>query len=106
MIRCQLFEILSLAKTAEQYFDSGFYEDQHDERKLVVYPNKVTKEFADNDKARKIRETKSTACTKSARVEGQKPLSRVVNDDDGTDDNADDDDDSEKFHHCQRHKNP
>ena len=54
----------------KQYFDSGFYEDQHDERKLVVYPNKVTKEFADNDKARKIRETKSTAYTKSARVEG------------------------------------
>ena len=38
----------------KQYFDSGFYEDQHDERKLVVYQNKVTKEFAENDKARKI----------------------------------------------------
>ena len=57
----------------------------------MVYPNKVTKEFADYDKARKIRETKSTAYTKSACGEGQKPLSRVVNDDNGADDNADDD---------------
>ena len=56
------------AKHAEfKYFDKEFYDDQKGERKLHVYLSKVTKEFVEEEKARKLRQIKSSAYKISAK---------------------------------------
>ena len=53
----KMFELLSKVKVSKSScFDLSFYNDQKGERKQEMYLNKVTKEFVEQEKARKNRE--------------------------------------------------